>query len=281
MNPAPRVPSARVFLVGMVLSLAACVILLTAPAPALALDSLLVSSYAWRDTFLPCGLPSVSLRTNETSILWNPAGIPMGNAYSVGYAYTAVYSGDNKETGTHFVLTNTSGLGFGFTRDNIGEGTRMRMLLAVAPRFSRAISMGWTGKWRGGFNFDVGAMMRIGDRVSLGFVGRDLRDTEDARTYYEAGIGLRVTPQKFGVFFDTVIEDNAYRRATARGGGFYLGFEKSVFFIGSLTYDGEGNTYFKFILQLYSPGGLLEGSYGTSSNDFKSLGGRVSRWSVE
>jgi hypothetical protein len=79
----------------------------------------------------------------------------------VGYAYTAVYSGDNKETGTHFVLTNTSGLGFGFTRDNIGEGTRMRMLLAVAPRFSLTRSMGWNGKWRGGYNYDVGAVMRI------------------------------------------------------------------------------------------------------------------------
>jgi hypothetical protein len=281
MKQASRVSPQRTLLVGIVLPVVACVTFLAAPAPALAVDSLLVSSYAWRDTFLPCGLPSVSLRTNETAILWNPAGIAMGNAHSVGYAYTAVYSGDSKETGTHFMLTNTRGLGFGLTRDNIGDGTRTRMLLAVAPRFSDAISVGWTGKWRGGFNFDVGAMMKIGNRLSLGFVGRDLRDSHDARTYYETGIALVASPSKFGVFYDAVIEDNLYRKATAHGGGFYLGFESSAFFICSLTSDGEGNTYFKFILQLYSPNGLLEGSYATSSNDFKSLSGRFSRWEVK
>jgi hypothetical protein len=263
----------------MALVLAACGIIAAAAAtPALAVDSTLVSSYAWRDTFLPGGLPSVALRVNETAILWNPAGIAMGNQYSAGYAYTAVYAGDDKETGTHFVLTNTKGLGFGFTRDTIGEGTRTRMLLTVAPRFSRAFALGWTGKWRGAFNFDVGAMMRIGQYVTLGFVGRDLREGKDARTYYEAGVALVASPRKFGMFYDVVIEDNESRKATAHGGGFYVGFEGSVFFISTLTSDGEGHTYFRFILQLYSPSGLLEGGYMTATDDFKSLGGRFSRW---
>ena len=47
------------------------------PAAALALDSTLVESFAWRDTFLPCGIPSVALRTNETAMLWNPAGVAL------------------------------------------------------------------------------------------------------------------------------------------------------------------------------------------------------------
>lgn len=261
------------------LMLAACLLTAVAPAPARALDSALVASYAWRDTFLPCGVPSVALRTNETSILWNPAGVSMGNSYSAGYAYTAVYSGDSKETGTHFILSNTKGLGFGFTRDNIGDGTRTRMLLTVSPRFSDAFALGWTGKWRGAFNFDVGAIMRIRNIISLGFVGRDLRNTREARTYYEAGIALIASPGKFGAFYDTVIEDNIYRKATAHGGGIYLGFESSVFLIGTLTSDGEGHTYFRFTLQLYSPSGLLEGAYMTSP-DFNSLGGRFSRWAA-
>jgi hypothetical protein len=254
---------------------------LSAASPAWAVDSLLVSSYAWRDTFLPCGIPSVALRTNETAVLWNPAGIALGNAYSAGYAYTAVYSGEAKQTGTHFVLTNTRGLGFGFTKDNIGEGTRTRMLFTVSPRFSDVFSVGWTGKWRGGFNFDVGTMMRLGRYISLGLVGRDLRDMEDARRYYEAGVAFIVSPSTFGVFYDAVIEDNVYRKATAHGGGFYVGFEKSVFFTATITSDGEGGTYFRFILQLYSPGGLLEGAYMTSSPDFTSLSGRFSRWNVK
>jgi hypothetical protein len=259
------------------LALAACGLAALWPATAAALDSTLVASYAWRDTFLPCGIPSVALRTNETSMLWNPAGVAMGNTYSAGYAYTAVYTGDSKETGTHFVLTNTRGLGFGFTRDTIGEGTRTRMLLTVAPRFSNVFALGWTGKWRGAFNFDVGAIMRIREIFSLGFVARDVRNTAQARPYYEAGIALIASPRKFGAFYDAVIEDSEYRKATAHGGGMYLGFERSVFLIGTLTSDGEGHTYFRFTLQLYSPSGLLEGAYMTSP-DFSSLSGRISRW---
>ncbi len=249
------------------------------PGRALAADSSLVESYAWRETFLPCGIPSVALRTNETAMLWNPAGVAMGSDFSAGYAYTAVYSGDEKAAGTHFVLTNARGLGFGFTKDNIGEGTRTRMLFTVAPRFSRAFAVGWTGKWRGAFNFDVGAVMRIRDKISLGFVGRDLRETRRARTYYEAGIAAILSPSKFGLFYDVIIEDNEYRKATAQGGGLYVGFEGSVFFVGTLTYDGEGHTYLRFNLQLYSPSGLAEGAYMTSSDGFKSLSGRFSRWS--
>jgi hypothetical protein len=252
-----------------------------APAAALAVDSTLVESFAWRDTFLPCGIPSVALRTNETAMLWNPAGVALGSPFSAGYAYTAVYAGDDKATGTHFALTNTRGLGFGFTRDNIGDGTRTRMLFTVAPRFSPVLGVGWTGKWRGGFNFDVGMAMRIRNRISLGFVGRDLRETREARTYYEAGIALIISPRKFGLFYDAIIEDNEYRKATAHTGGIYVGFEGSVFFIGTLTDDGEGHTYFRFILQLYSPSGLLEGSYMTSNADFKSLSGRFSRWTAK
>lgn len=235
-------------------------------------------SFAWRETFLPPGVPSVALRTNETAILWNPAGIAMGSRYSAGYAYTAVYSGDSRETGTHYILTNTSGLGFGVTKDNIGDGTRTRMLFTVAPRFSDQIAVGWTGKWRGAFNFDVGAMLRLQNLLSLGFVGRDLRETQDARTYYETGAAWLISPNKFGVFYDVIIEDNTYRKATAHGGGFYVGFDDQVFFMGTLHTDGDGNTFFRFMLQLYSPTGLLEGSYMNSSNDFKALSGRFSRW---
>ena len=252
-----------------------------APGLGLAADSTLVESYAWRDTFLPCGIPSVALRTNGTAMLWNPAGVALGSPFSAGYAYTAVYAGEDKATGTHFALTNTRGMGFGFTRDNIGDGTKTRMLFTVAPRFSKVFAVGWTGKWRGGFNFDVGAVMRVRDRISLGFVGRDLRETREARTYYEAGIGVIISPQKFGVFYDAIIEDNEYRKATAHNGGIYVGFEGSVFFIGTLTDDGEGHTYFRFTLQLYSPSGLLEGAYMTSNADFKSLAGRFSRWTSQ
>ena len=252
-----------------------------APGTALAVDSSFVASYAWRDTFLPCGIPSVALRTNETAMLWNPAGVALGSAFSAGYAYTAVYEGDDKASGTHFALTNTRGLGFGFTRDTIGDGTRTRMLLTVAPRFSQVFAVGWTGKWRGAFNFDVGAVMRIKNRVSLGFVGRDLRETKQARTYYEAGIAVIVSPSKFGMFYDAIIEDNEYRNATAHSGGIYVGFEGSVFFVGTLTDDGEGHTYFRFNLQLYSPGGLLDGGYMTSNAGFTSLGGRFSRWATK
>lgn len=259
-----------------------CIVLAAAaPGTTLAVDSSLVHSYAWRDTFLPCGIPSVALRTNETAMLWNPAGIAMGSPFSAGYAYTAVHSGEDKASGTHFILTNTRGIGFGLTRDDIGEGTTTRMLFTVAPRFSRVFAVGWTGKWRGDFNFDVGAVMRIKDKISLGFVGRDLRETRQARTYYEAGIALILSPSKFGIFYDTIIEDNEYRKATAHSGGIYVGFEGSVFFVGTLTDDGEGHTYFRFTLQLYSPSGLLEGAYMTSSDDFTSLAGRISRWTAK
>jgi len=261
--------------------LTSIVLAAAAPGTALAVDSAFVDSYAWRDTFLPCGIPSVALRTNETAMLWNPAGVALGSAFSGGYAYTAVYSDEDKASGTHFMLTSTRGLGFGFTKDTIGEGTRTRMLFTVAPRFSQVFAVGWTGKWRGAFNFDVGAVVRIKNKISLGFVGRDLRETQQARTYYEAGVAVIISPSKFGLFYDMVIEDNEYRKATAHSGGIYVGFEGSVFFVGTLTDDGEGHTYFRFNLQLYSPGGLLEGSYMTSNAGFTSLGGRFSRWAAQ
>ena len=45
-------------------------------------------------------------------------------------------------------------------------------------------------RWKGGFNFDCGVMALIGKRISIGLVGRNLRNKDNVRRYYEGGIAV-------------------------------------------------------------------------------------------
>ena len=54
------------------------------------LDSTLV----YRDAFLPPGVPSIAVRTDETAMLWNPAGLAFSGGYFLGYAWNCPVVGD-------------------------------------------------------------------------------------------------------------------------------------------------------------------------------------------
>ena len=233
------------------------------------------STFAFRETFLPPGVPSVALRDDETSMLWNPAGLAMSPTYYVGYAWKGVYLGDDRKVATHFILTKARGFGLGFMRDNHSEGTRTTSIFTLAPRIGRTLSVGFTGKWRGGFNFDCGLMYRRPEQLSIGVVGRNLRERKAVRRYVEGGIALTAVPHRLTLFFDVIDEDSPWRDALAYGGGFTARLEYGINTTLSCFDDGQGHQTYRASLNFIGGVNVIEGEYSTSSNDWHTLSGRI------
>jgi hypothetical protein len=238
------------------------------------------ASFAWRDAFLPPGVPTVAIRSDETAMLWNPAGMAYSGTYYLGYAWKGTYRKDvtreyDKEISTHFFLTKARGFAFGYVRDSYSEGEQNMFLFSLAPRISEFFSLGWTGKWKAGFNFDVGTMVRLGPKITLGFVGRDLRERSNTRRYWETGLAVTAT-RRLLLHYDVIVEDSSWRIATAHGGGFYANLKSGISFGASYFTDGEGNGIIRGSLKLMMPGNVIDSEYSNSTDDYQTLGVRIS-----
>jgi hypothetical protein len=219
------------------------------------------------------------MREDETAILWNPAGLAMSPAYYVSYAWKGTYLEDDRKIATHFVLTKARGFGLGFMRDDYSQGTRTTALFTLGPRLTRTSSVGFTGKWRGGFNFDCGALYWRPDQMTIGVVGRNLREKEGVRRYVEGGIAIVAVPRRLTLFFDVVDEDSRWRDALAFGGGFRARLQYGIETTLSCFDDGEGHQIYRASMSFIGGINIIEGEYSTSSNDWRSLSGRLASWS--
>ena len=236
------------------------------------------STLAYRDAFLPPGVPSVAVRTDETAMLWNPAGLAFSGAYFLGYAWKGSYYKQHLEASTHFFLTKAGGFGMGFTRDNYSKGTQSQFLISLAPNISNSFSLGVTGKWKGAFNLDAGAWLRFGTMGTLAFVWRDLRETDRDRKTYEGGLAIFPT-RRVTLHFDVIVEDNSWRTGTTLGGGLYASVSRSFHVGGSYFRDGDGNNIMRATLALQMPGNVAEGDFSRSSDDFQTYGIRMTSFS--
>jgi len=244
------------------------------PAPPPGPDPVL-STLTFRDAFLPPGTPSVALHADETAMFWNPAGIAMSGVYYLGYAWKGTYYDDDVQIQSHYALTKARGFGIGIMRDDFSEGVKTTTLFSIAPPITDKFSLGWTGKWKGGFNFDVGAMAVLGRHLSFGFVGRNVRYKPNVRRYWESGLALYAVPGRFNCHFDVIVEDSPWRAETAFGGGFNLNLEQGVSVSASYFTDGEGHGIARIGLRISLPGNTLEGEYTQYQNEYQTMGVRI------
>jgi hypothetical protein len=208
-------------------------------------------------------------------MLWNPAGMVMSGVYYLGYSWKGTYYDDDVRIQSHYALTKARGFGIGLMRDDFSEGVKTTTLFAIAAPITDKFSLGWTGKWKGGFNFDAGVMAVLGRHVSFGFVGRNIRYKPKVRRYWESGLALYAVPGRFTLHFDVIVEDSPWRAETALGGGFNLNLEKGISITGSYFTDGEGHGITRVGLRLRMPGNTLEGEYTQYTNDFQTMGVRL------
>lgn len=274
-NVASRFHPRRSF-VFLVLSLS--LFLLFLPLPLFAADppDPILSTLAYRDAFLPPGAPSVAVHADETAMLWNPAGLAMSGVYYLGYSWKGTYYEDDLQIQSHYALTKAKGFGIGIMRDNYSEGVKTTTLFSLAPPITDYLTLGWTGKWKGGFNFDVGAMLVLERHLALGFVGRNVRYRDDVRRYWEGGLALHAVPGRFTLHFDVIVEDSPWRAETGLGGGINANLESGISVSASYFTDGEGHGIARGGLRLRMPGNIFEGEYTQYTNDFQTLGARLS-----
>jgi hypothetical protein len=233
-------------------------------------------SLSFRDTFLPPGPPSVAMRTDETSMLWNPAGLAMSDAYFVGYAWKGTYLEDDRQVVTHFLGTKSRGFGFGLTWDDLTRKNRLASIFTLAPKVTNHVAIGFTGKWRAGFNFDCGLMVRaVSNRVSVGFVTRNLRETKNVKRYIEEGIAVTPIRHRLTVSFDVINEESDFRDALAYGGGIYARLQYGIDAGVSYFTDGQGHDTIRASLSLMSGVNIIEGEYSSSGDHWTTLSGRL------
>jgi len=232
------------------------------------------STLAYRDAFLPPGVPSIAIRTDETAMLWNPAGLAFSGTYYLGYAWKGTYYKQHREISTHFFLTKIGGFGIGYARDNYSRGTKNQFLISLAPPISRSFSIGVTNKWKGAFNLDAGAWLKFGNMGTMAFVWRDLRETDRDRKAYEAGVAI-FPSRRAALHFDVIIEDNSWRKGTTLGGGLYAGLSQSFSMGGSYFRDPDGNGIWRVGLKLDMPGNVAEGEFSRYSDDYQTYGIRM------
>jgi hypothetical protein len=259
----------RLILVALIL------VVFAAPLMASDLEEVFPYTLTFRDAFLPPGAPSVAMHFDETAVLWNPAGIAMSEVYALAYAWKGTYFDDDLKVQSHFLLTKSHGFGLGLRRDNYSRGVKTTTFFSLAPPITKDLAIGWTGKWRGGFNFDAGAMLVLGRRLSVGFVGRNLRERKNVRRYWESGLAAHLSPGRLSCYFDVVVEDSPWREVTALGGGFDAALEHGVSIGFSYFTDGEGHGITRGALKIRMPGNLMEGEYTEYTNNFQTMGLRL------
>ena len=237
--------------------------------------TLLESTFMFREALMPPGIPSVALRDDETAIIWNPAGLAMSSTYYFAYSWKGTYRGDSRKLSAHFVATKAKFFSVGAMRHYYGPDKETTTFISLAPRFTRNFSLGITAKRNDGFNFDCGAMLRIGRKISVGVVGRDLRNRDNARRYWETGIGLYAVPKRLILFFDVIDEDSKWRKATAYGGGFNAKLEHGMALNFAYFTDGSGDSVLRASLSLVGPTQHWEGEYTRATDEWETLSVRI------
>jgi hypothetical protein len=241
--------------------------------PAFAQNVDFQSSIAFREAFLPPGIPSVAARFDETAQLWNPACGALSPDYYLGYAWEGTYSEDDRQVSTHFLLTKSRGFSMGFMRDDFSKGTKTTTLLSIAPRLWSNFAIGLMGWWKGGFNFNAGSALRLGRHVVVGAVGRNLRDKEDARRSYEGGVAVFGMQRKVICFFDVIYEDNPWRKETTYGGGLTARFPYDVAL--GVSYFSDGTEHiFRTSLTFMYPTRIVDSEY-CRAGDYEIFGFRL------
>lgn len=247
-----------------------------APDQALAQKTAIDSTGFFRDLYLPPGLPSVALQIDENAIIWNPSAIGLSQRYYIGYAWKGIYRQGKKVATNHFFLTKSRGLGFGFMHDSHSVGVKTTTLLSIAPPVSSRFSIGFTGRWRGGFNFDFGATAVPMQRIRVAIVGRNLRQDRSSQRYIEAGLAGAAISSKVTVFADVIFEETDLRKTTTYGGGIVTnwghGFTTSLAFL----VDQDHVSVIKAGIRFHSNPNIIEGEYWKSSNRWSSLSARIS-----
>ncbi len=238
-------------------------------------ETSLDSTFVFREIHLPPGIPSVALRTDETSMLCNPAGVGMSRTYYLGYAWKGTYSGDDLKVTSQFFLAKSRGFGLGIMRDSRSKERKNTYLLTIAPPVSSRLALGFTGKWRSGFNFDCGAMAAVGRHFTIGLVGRNLRGKSDARRYLEGGIALMLLKRKVTLFLDVINEDSKWQKATAYGGGLVAQLTNVVG--ASIAYFVDTNDVglLRTTLRIYLSPNSVEGEYSSFSDNWSVIGARI------
>ena len=233
------------------------------------------STFASREIQLPPGVPSITLRTDETAMLWNPAGIAMSNTYFLGYAWKGTYGGDDLKVISQFFLAKSKGFGLGIMHDSHSRGKKNTYLVTIAPPVSGNFALGFTGKWGGGFNFDCGAMATLRRHLILALVGRNLRSKTDARRYLEAGVALTIHRSRLTFFFDFINEDSKWQKASTYGGGLVARLTRTV--AASISYFVDSNDVgaVRTTLRIYLSPNSVDGEYSVFSDDWSVIGGRI------
>jgi len=254
---------------------ALAVLILLAAHPEEASAKAVDSTFTFRDALLPPGVPSVAMRDDETAILWNPAGLAMSRAYYLGYAWKGTYQRDDRQVSTHFILTKARGFGIGIMRDDSAPGTKITTLFSLAPHVTNSFAVGFTGKWKGGFNFDCGLIYRKEPYLSIGLVGRNLRDKENARRYFEGGLAIAASPRRLNLFFDMINEESPWRDALAYGGGLTAKLEYGITTTLSCFTDGQGHETYRASLSFSGGVNVFEGEYSVTTNHWSTVSGRI------
>ncbi len=234
------------------------------------------SSSCFRDLYLPPGPPSVALQIDENAILWNPSAIGLSSRYYIGYAWKGIYFEGKKEVTNHFFLTRSRGFGFGFMHDSHSVGVKTTTLLAISPPVSSRFSLGFTGKWRGGFNFDCGVSVVPTDEIRIAIVGRNLREDSPSPRYIEGGIAAGAISNKLTLFFDTIFEESESRKKTIYGCGILANWGHGFITSFSFFQDQADLTTIRAAIRLHQGPNIIEGEYWKASDRWSSLSARIS-----
>jgi hypothetical protein len=174
-------------------------------------------------------------------------------------------------------LAKIKQLGMGVVFDEHAEGTKTTALLSLSHRFLDDFSLGVTGKWRGGFNFDCGGMMKLkGERVSIGLAARNLRNDPDTGKYLEGGVATFVVPERLVLFCDVIHEDGPWRYETGGGCGISGRLEHGFLVTVAYFMDGTGDSIVRASLGWFGSHRLLEGEYAAAADGWDALSIRLS-----
>lgn len=234
------------------------------------------SSGCLRDLYLPPGTPSVAIQIDENAILWNPSGIGLSSNYYVGYAWKGIYLDGKKEAANQFFLVKSRGFGFGFMHDSYSIGVKTSTLLAISPPIMSRFSIGFTGKWRGGFNFDCGTTIVPINRIRIGVVGRNLRKKPDVPRYLEGGVAAAAIRNRLTIFADVIFDQSDLRKTTTFGGGLIANWGKGLMTSFSFFKNQDGITTIRAGIRIHTGPNIIEGEYWESSDNRSSISTRLS-----
>ena len=223
--------------------------------------------------------------TSGTGPLLNPSGMSLTQQYNVEADYFFAHNGDNQNLHASIVDSTSGykvagGLYYTYHSDNPdgpSEGHGHEVGLALSVPFGEHVFVGATGKYfwlsgdqvspggeSKGFTYDVGITLRPANVFSLGVVGYNLRDLNDAVAPQAVGYGAALSPTDFLLIaVDGVTNLTADaplpRKGTRASAGVELFLAKKVALRAGGGYDGiTQNGFFTAGLSAVSEAGALD-----------------------